>query len=98
MARIAFPSYDVQTLNGRGGGVGSFITHFARLLRAQGHQVTIIATTGGTAPLPVDPEWRRRYRSWGIHVSDVHNEATANRWPDIWTVRLSEKLTPHLLG
>ena len=43
MAKVAFPSYDVQTIDGWAGGVGSFIVHFARQLRARGDEVTIIA-------------------------------------------------------
>lgn len=96
MARVAFPSYDVQTLDGKAGGVGAFIVYFARQLRERGDDVTIIAITGGTKTVSVDAEWLKRYRAWGIDVVHVHNEEQADRWPNIWTVTLSERLTPLL--
>ncbi len=91
MAKVAFPSYDVQTINGRAGGIGSFIVHFARQLRARGDAVTIIALERR-----VDPEWRERYRSWGIGLIEIHNEVAPERSPKIWTVTISEHLTPLL--
>jgi glycosyltransferase involved in cell wall biosynthesis/GT2 family glycosyltransferase len=91
MARVAFPSYDVQTINGRAGGIGSFIVHFARQLRARGDEVTIIALERR-----VDPEWRERYRSWGIGLIEIQNQVAPERSPKIWTVTISEYLTPLL--
>ena len=91
MAKVAFPSYDVQTVNGRAGGIGSFIVHFARQLRAWGDEVTIIAMEHR-----VDPEWRERYRSWGIGLIEIRNEVAPERWPKIWPVTMSEFLTPLL--
>ncbi|HEY3657566.1 MAG TPA: glycosyltransferase [Steroidobacteraceae bacterium] len=91
MAKVAFPSYDVQTSNGWAGGIGSFIVHFARQLRARGDEVTIIALER-----PVDPEWRERYKSWGIGLIEIHNEVAPERWPKIWPVTISEYLTPLL--
>jgi O-antigen biosynthesis protein len=91
VAKVAFPSYDVQTINGRAGGIGSFIVHFARQLRARGDEVTIIAMER-----QVDPEWRERYRSWGISLIEIHNEVAPARSPKIWTVTISEYLTPLL--
>lgn len=93
MAKIAFVSYDVQTINGRAGGVGTFVTTFGRQLRARGHSVTIILTSGSTTPVTVDREWRRKYRSWGIDLIEIHNEWIPDRWPDVWTMRLSERVT-----
>lgn len=98
MTKVALPSYDVQTVNGRAGGVGVFITKFARLLKARGDDVSIILTTGATEPLLVDRTWRDAYRSWGIELIEIHNKVVPNRWPDVWTVRLSECLTPFLRG
>lgn len=91
MAKVAFPSYDVQTIDGWAGGVGSFIVHFARQLRARGDEVTIIAMERR-----IDPEWRERYRSWGIGLIEIHNEVAPERWPKIWAVTISERLTPLL--
>jgi glycosyltransferase involved in cell wall biosynthesis/GT2 family glycosyltransferase len=91
MVKVAFPSYDVQTINGRAGGIGSFIVHFARQLRAQGDEVTIIALQGR-----VDPEWRERYRSWGIELIEIQNEVAPERSPKIWSMTISEHLTPFL--
>src|SRR5450432_4089945 len=91
MVKVAFPSYDVQTINGRAGGIGSFIVHFARQLRAQGDEVTIVALQGR-----VDPEWRERYRSWGIELIEIQNEVAPERSPKIWSMTISEHLTPFL--
>src|SRR5271165_2391431 len=97
MARVAFPSYDVQTVAGRGGGVGTFIKHFAKQLRDDGDDVAIIYATGTASPARVDQKWRDIYRSWGIEVIEIHNAPTpAHRWPDIWAMRLSEQLAPIL--
>ena len=91
VAKVAFPSYDVQTINGRAGGIGSFIVHFARQLRARGDDVTIIAMEH-----QVDSGWRERYRSWGIGLIEIHNEVAPERSPKIWTMTISEYLTPLL--
>lgn len=91
MRKVAFPSYDVQTMNGWSGGTASFIVNFARQLRAWGDEVTIIAMQRR-----VDPEWRERYRSWGINIIEICNEVAPERWPKIWPVTLSEYLTPLL--
>ena len=96
MAKVAFPSYDVQTIAGRAGGVGSFIVHLARQLRARGDEVTIIAISGTVRPVSVDTEWRERYRLWGIGLIEIHNEAAPERWPNVWTMTLSERVTPLL--
>jgi glycosyltransferase involved in cell wall biosynthesis/GT2 family glycosyltransferase len=91
MVKVAFPSYDVQTMNGRAGGIGSFIVHLARQLRARGDDVTIIALERR-----VDAEWRERYRSWGISLIEIQNEVAPERFPKIWSVTISEYLTPLL--
>ena len=97
MARVAFPSYDVQTVAGRGGGVGTFIKHFAKQLRDDGDDVAIIYATGFPSPARVDQKWRDIYRSWGIEVIEIHNTpSSAHRWPDMWAMRLSEQLAPVL--
>jgi len=99
VARIAFPSYDVQTLNGRAGGVGAFITQFARMLKERGDEVSIIATRGETHGFHVDTPWRERYRSWGIDLVEINNKApSAKRWPELWPMRLSEQVAPLLRG
>jgi O-antigen biosynthesis protein len=99
MARVAFPSYDVQTVNGRGGGVATFIKHFAKQIRDDGDDVTIIHATGATSPVKVDQRWRDIYQSWGIEVIEIHNTPwSPHRWPDIWTMRLSEQVAPALQG
>ena len=71
MARVAFPSYDVQTVSGVGGGVGTFITHLARRFREEGDEVAIIFATGATQPIAVDRRWRQTYESWGIEVIEA---------------------------
>jgi glycosyltransferase involved in cell wall biosynthesis len=97
VVRVAFPSYDVRTIAGVGGGVGTFIAHFAKRLRDQGDEVSIIFATGATHPIKVDQRWREIYQSWGVELLEVHNKPfDPNRWPDLWTMRLSEQLTPIL--
>ena len=97
MARVAFPSYDVKTVAGVGGGVGTFTAHFAKQLRDQGDEVSIIFATGASHPISVDRRWRETYESWGVELLEVHNTPFDRyRWPDVWTMRLTEQLTPIL--
>lgn len=98
MPKVAIVSHDVQTvLNGRAGGVGAFVTHWARLLKQAGEDVTIILTRQEPFPVSIDPAWRARYESWGIHLIEIHNDLpSVDRWGDHWTLRLSEKVTPIL--
>lgn len=98
MARVVLVSHDVQTVKGgQAGGVGAFVTHFARLLRQAGEDVTILLTRQETFPVSVDEGWRERYIELGIRLIEVHNsEADATRWCEPWIVRLSEKVTPLL--
>src|SRR5579862_1813505 len=97
MARVAFPSFDVQTTNTRAGGVASFITQFARMLRDEGDEVTIIQTRAEPFQTPLDEHWKENYSAWGIDLVEIHNKAfQPNRWPDLWPARLSEQLAPLL--
>lgn len=99
MPRVALVSHDVQTVQGRTGGVGTFVTRFARLLREAGDDVTIILARAETEPREVDEVWRERYRSWGIHLIERHNTPPrADRWSDAWPIRLSEQIAPLLEG
>jgi glycosyltransferase involved in cell wall biosynthesis len=97
MSKVAIVSYDVQTLNGRAGGIGTFVTQWARLLKEQGEDVAIVLVRGETDAITVDPRWRETYRAWGIDLVEIHNKpARRNRWPEIWPVRLSEQVAPVL--
>jgi O-antigen biosynthesis protein len=97
MARVAFPSFDVQTTNARAGGVASFITQFATMLREKGDEVSIILTRGEPFQTPLDEHWKENYRAWGIDLVEVHNKAfQRNRWPELWASRLSEQVAPLL--
>jgi glycosyltransferase involved in cell wall biosynthesis/GT2 family glycosyltransferase len=99
MSKVALVSHDVQTLNGRAGGVAAFLTHFARLLKQAGEEVTIILTRQETHPVPVDEPWRVRYAEWGIELVEIHNnEPNPDRWCQPWTARLSEIVAPLLDG
>jgi len=99
MARVALVSHDVQTVQGRAGGVGAFVTHWAKLLKQKGDEVTIIFTHAELETAGLDPEWAANYSSWGIDVIELHSDRpTADRWPEAWAMRLSEKLHPLLLG
>jgi O-antigen biosynthesis protein len=97
MAKVALVSHDVQTVEGRAGGVGAFITHWAKLLKNSGEDVTIIFTHGEVETPGLDPQWAANYRSWGIEFIELHSDpSTPDRWPETWAVRLSEKLYPIL--
>jgi glycosyltransferase involved in cell wall biosynthesis/GT2 family glycosyltransferase len=100
MANVALVTHDAQTIqDGRAGGVASFVTHFARLLRQAGDDVTIIFTRQEIHPVLIDQVWRDRYAEWGIRVIELHNtEPSLDRWCDPWTARLSEQVLPHLVG
>ena len=46
----------------------------------------------------LDPQWAANYRSWGIEFIELHSDPpSADRWPEAWAMRLSEKLHPMLL-
>lgn len=95
MSNVALVSHDVQTVGGRAGGVGAFVTHFAGLLREAGEEVTIILARAEAEPLEVDEAWRARYRSMGVRLIELHNTLPqADRRPDVWPVRLSEQVLP----
>jgi hypothetical protein len=97
MARVAFASFDVQTTNTRAGGVGSFITQFARMLRDAGDEVSILVTRGEPFQTPLDEHWKENYRAWAIDLIEVHNKTfQPNRWPELWALRLSEQVAPLL--
>jgi O-antigen biosynthesis protein len=97
MAAVALVSYDVQTVDGHAGGVGAFVTHFARLLRTRGENVTIVLVSGSPDSIPIDAEWRGRYAAWGIELLEVNNApAEPDRWSAAWPARLSERLEPLL--
>ena len=98
MAKVALVSHDVQTVQGRAGGVGTFVAHWARLLKQNGDDVTIILTHAELETSGLDPEWAAKYRSWGISFIEVYSDARSpNRWPESWSMRLSEKLHPVLV-
>jgi GT2 family glycosyltransferase/glycosyltransferase involved in cell wall biosynthesis len=95
MVRVALPSYDIHTLNGRATGVGTFLYHFSKLLKANGDDVTLIATHHGDSSIKVDEPWRKIYESLGINLLYVHND------PYVWhcgnhLITLSRKLAPTL--
>jgi glycosyltransferase involved in cell wall biosynthesis len=73
------------------------VTHWARLLRAAGDQVTIILTHAEHQTPGLDPAWAAKYRAWGIDFIELHSDLpTSDRWPECWSMRLSEKVHPLL--
>lgn len=99
MSKVALVSHDIQTVQGRAGGVGAFVTHFARLLREAGEEVAIILARAETEPRTIDEAWRARYRSWGIEIAEFHNTPPRpDRWSDAWPLRLSEQIAPLVNG
>ena len=99
MSSVALVSYDVQTVEGRAGGVASFLTHFARLLKDRGENVTIIRVDGSPQPRAIDREWQEQYAAWGIELRQVNNVLRPeDAWFEAWPARLSQQLVPHLRG
>jgi glycosyltransferase involved in cell wall biosynthesis/GT2 family glycosyltransferase len=99
MARVAIVSYDVQTIRGKAGGVGAFVTRWANLLRAAGEDVTIVMTRTDWEPMSVDSQWRARYQANGISLIELQSPPPSpKRWPEIPTMRVSEIAAPILKG
>lgn len=99
MSRVAIVSYDVETINGRSGGVGAFTTRWANLLRQAGEMVTIVMTRIDREPMRVDPEWRVRYQSNDIALIELQAPpGLGTRWPEVPTMRMAEIAAPVLKG
>jgi glycosyltransferase involved in cell wall biosynthesis len=99
MSKVALVTHDVQTICGRAGGVAAFVTHFARLLRQAGEEVTIVLTRQETHSVLIDETWRKRYAEWAIGIVELHNtEPSPERWSQPWTDRLAKLVAPHLVG
>lgn len=99
MANVALISHDVQTGHHSSGGVGTFVTSWARLLRSRGDNVTIFRLDARLESRGLDGHWAEKYRAWGIDFVEVLNDPPASsRWPEAWAMRLSEKLHPLLAG
>jgi len=97
MTKTAILSFDVPTINGRAGGVGTFVAHLSTLLRDAGEDVTIILTRLETSPVSIDADAKARYAAMGIKIIEVHNpRPLVQRWPVVLEMRLSEFVTPHL--
>lgn len=95
MARVAIASYDVQNIFGKAGGVATFTTRWANLLRQAGEAVTIIMTRMDYEPMRVDVEWRARYQSNGISLIELQvPPALPTHWPEVPAMRLSEIAAP----
>ncbi len=99
MARVAIVSYDVQTIRGKAGGVGAFVTRLARLLRQAGDDVTIVMTRTDWEPMAVDSQWKARYQAEGIGLIELQSPpALPTRWPEVAPMRISEIAAPVLRG
>jgi GT2 family glycosyltransferase/glycosyltransferase involved in cell wall biosynthesis len=99
MSRVAIASYDVQTINGKAGGVGAFTTRWAKLLRSAGESVTIVMTRMDWQPMRVDPKWRSHYQAENISLIELQAPpGTPTRWPEVPTMRMAEVAAPLLRG
>ena len=99
MAKVALVAYDVQTVFGEAGQVGTFITQWANLLRSAGEMVTIVMTRTESTPVRVDPEWRARYQRNGISLIEMQIPAPlSTHWHDMPTLGLSEMVAPIIQG
>jgi O-antigen biosynthesis protein len=99
MTRVAIVSYDVQTINGKAGGVGAFTTRWAKLLRSAGEAVTIVMTRMDWEPMRVDSKWRAHYQQNDISLIELHAPpGLPTRWPEVPTMRMAEIAAPVLKG
>ena len=99
MTRVAIVSYDVQTINGKAGGVGAFTTRWAKLLRSAGEAVTIVMTRMDLEPMRVDSKWRAHYQQNDISLIELHAPpGLPTRWPEVPTMRMAEIAAPVLKG
>jgi glycosyltransferase involved in cell wall biosynthesis len=99
MSRVAIASYDVQTINGKAGGVASFTTRWAKLLRSAGEDVTIVMTSMDWQPIRVDTKWRAHYQAAGISLIELQAPpGRPTRWPEVPTMRMAEIAAPALRG
>jgi GT2 family glycosyltransferase len=99
MAKVAIVSYDVQTISGRGGGVGAFTTRWAKLLKSAGEAVTIVATHMAWVPMRVDSKWRAHYQGNNISLIELQSPPPLpTRWPEVPTMRMAEVTAPVLKG
>src|SRR6266487_1018927 len=97
MVKTAILSYDVQTVKGSAGGVGTFVTHLSTLLRNAGEDVTIILTRQEPQLMNIDPEPKARYEAQGIKTLSINNPPPPlMRWPDVMPMRLSEYVEPYM--
>jgi O-antigen biosynthesis protein len=77
--------------------VGTFVTNWASLLKNAGDDVTIIFAHQEVESPGLDARWIENYRSLGIRIIELHSDPPSpERWPDVWAMRLSEKLHPLL--
>ncbi len=100
MPTIAIVSHDVQTVNGRGGGVAAFSLHLIRLLRAHRPEdhLRLIYTTTYDTPHHIDPGWRAQYEAWGVEVVECHAPVPeTTRVPHIPEQILAEQVFPHVV-
>ena len=99
MTRVAIVSYDVQTINGKAGGVGAFTTRWAKLLRSAGEAVTIVMTRMDWEPMRVDSKWRAHYQQNDISLIELQAPpGLPTRWPEVPTMRMAEIAAPVLKG
>lgn len=97
MAKTALLAHDVQTIKRRSGDVGAFVTHFARLLREMGEDVTILVTRMEDHLVALDSAAKAAYLAQGIQVRELHTPPlTGMRYPLLTPMRLAETVAPHL--
>ena len=100
MIRIAIVSHDVQTVNGRGGGVASFTTSLLKLLRQHypEDQIKLVYTTTYNTPQQVDRSWRSFYQALQIEVIETYAPRPAvERSPcNVPEQILAEQVYPHI--
>lgn len=82
---------DINGFHLAAGGVATFVHHFAHLLRSAGDEVTVCYADN--RPRPLAGAWQKRYAADGIRACSVHvDSAVAGLRPDLWQVRLSERV------
>ena len=88
-------SSDIQGINFPAGGIATFVTHFSKLLRTAGYDVTILSSRGKVTQL--DPLWWAYYQTHGINIVQINDPVSpVHTWGDLWSIRRSEEVAAHI--
>jgi len=99
MARTALVTYDFPGILGNAADAGTFVLHWARLLREAGEDVTVVATRLECEPMSADQKWRDVYHRLGCEFVELAGRPPSeNRWPHLPTLDLSDRVAEAVAG